>query len=129
VAHPCDASSLAAAVDAAAKRLINPILVGPLSKIREIAGKAQIDLGTIEIVDARHSHAAAAAAVQLVREGKAELLMKGSLHTDELLGASGCARNRVAHRTPPQPRIHHGRAHLSQSADRDRRRDQHCAHA
>ena len=87
VAHPCDASSLAAAVDAAAKRLIIPILVGPVSKIREIAEKAQIDLGTIEIVDARHSHAAAAVAVQLVREGKAELLMKGSLHTDELLGA------------------------------------------
>ena len=87
VAHPCDASALAAAVDAAAKRLIIPILVGPVSKIREIAEKAQIDLGTIEIVDARHSHAAAAVAVQLVREGKAELLMKGSLHTDELLGA------------------------------------------
>ena len=87
VAHPCDASSLAAAVDAAAKRLIIPILVGPVSRIREIADKAQIDLGTIEIVDARHSHAAAAVAVQLVREGKAELLMKGSLHTDELLGA------------------------------------------
>ena len=87
VAHPCDASSLAAAVDAAAKHLIIPILVGPVSKIREIAGSAHIDLGTIEIVDARHSHAAAAAAVQLVREGRAELLMKGSLHTDELLGA------------------------------------------
>ena len=87
VAHPCDASSLTAAVDAAAKRLIIPILVGPVSRIRESADKAQIDLGTIEIVDARHSHAAAAIAVQLVREGKAELLMKGSLHSDELLGA------------------------------------------
>jgi phosphotransacetylase len=87
VAHPCDASSLSAAVDAAAKGLIIPILVGPVSRIRESADKAQIDLGTIEIVDARHSHAAAAVAVQLVREGKAELLMKGSLHTDELLGA------------------------------------------
>ncbi len=87
VAHPCDASSLAAVVDAAAKRLIIPILVGPESRIRESADKAQIDLGTIEIVDARHSHAAAAVAVQLVREGQAELLMKGSLHTDELLGA------------------------------------------
>ena len=87
VAHPCDASSLSAAVDAAAKGLIIPILVGPVSRIRESADKAQIDLGTIEIVDARHSHAAAATAVQLVREGKAELLMKGSLHSDELLGA------------------------------------------
>ena len=87
VAHPCDASSLTAAVDAAAKGLIIPILVGPVSRIRESADKAQIDLGTIEIVDARHSHAAAAIAVQLVREGKAELLMKGSLHSDELLGA------------------------------------------
>ena len=87
VAHPCDASSLSAAVDAAAKGLIIPILVGPVSRIRESADQAQIDLGTIEIVDARHSHAAAAIAVQWVREGKAELLMKGSLHSDELLGA------------------------------------------
>ena len=87
VAHPCEPSALAAAVDAAAKRLIIPILVGPVSKMREIADKAQIDLGTIELVDARYSHASAAVAVQLVREGKAELLMKGSLHSDELLGA------------------------------------------
>jgi phosphate acetyltransferase len=87
VAHPCDASSLAAVVEAAAMRLIVPILVGPVAKIREAAGSAQVDLGTIEIIDAPHSHAAAAGAVQLVREGRAELLMKGSLHTDELLGA------------------------------------------
>jgi phosphotransacetylase len=87
VAHPCDPSSLASAVEASAKSLIIPILLGPVAKIREVAGKAQIDLGKIEIVDAQHSHASAAGAVQLVREGKAELLMKGSLHTDELLGA------------------------------------------
>ena len=87
VAHPCEASALSGAVEAAAKNLITPILVGPTAKIREVAAEAKIDLGTLEIVDTPHSHASAAKAVELVREGRAELLMKGSLHTDELLGA------------------------------------------
>jgi phosphate acetyltransferase len=87
VAHPCEASALAGAIEAASLGLITPILVGPASKIREIASKNAIDLGTARIVDVPHSHAAAARAVALVREGEAELLMKGSLHTDELLGA------------------------------------------
>jgi phosphate acetyltransferase len=87
VAHPCEAAALAGAMEAAAQGLITPILVGPAARIREVAASANIDLGQTEIVDAPHSHAAAAAAVQLVREGKARLLMKGSLHTDELLGA------------------------------------------
>jgi phosphotransacetylase len=87
VAHPCDASSLAGAIDAAAQGLITPILVGPAAKIREVAAANGIDLGTTRIVDAAHSHKSAAAAVALVRTGEAELLMKGSLHTDELLGA------------------------------------------
>ena len=87
VAHPCEETALAGAVEAGQQGLITPILVGPTEKIREIAAKHGIDLGKIEIVDAAHSHASAAKAVELVRKGQAELLMKGSLHTDELLGA------------------------------------------
>ena len=87
VAHPCEASALAGALEAAANNLITPILVGPKAKIIEIAQLSAIDLGTTEIVDVPHSHAAAARAVALVREGRAELLMKGSLHSDELLAA------------------------------------------
>jgi phosphotransacetylase len=87
VAHPCETTALAAALEAGAKGLITPILVGPAAKITEIARAAGLDLGRTRIVDAPHSHAAAAKAVELVRQGQAELLMKGSLHTDELLGA------------------------------------------
>jgi phosphate acetyltransferase len=87
VAHPCEESALAGAIEAGATGLITPILVGPASKIVEVARKSGIDLGHVRIVDAPHSHAAAAKAVELVRLGEAELVMKGSLHTDELLGA------------------------------------------
>jgi phosphotransacetylase len=87
VAHPCEETALSGAIEAGAKKLITPILVGPVDKIKEVAKKAGIVLGNTQIVDAPHSHAAADKAVELVRQGKAELLMKGSLHTDELLGA------------------------------------------
>jgi phosphotransacetylase len=87
VAHPCEATALEGAIDAGNKGLIAPILVGPEAKIREIAAKNSVDLGGARIVDAQHSHDSAAKAVALVRSGEAELLMKGSLHTDELLGA------------------------------------------
>lgn len=87
VAHPCDKTSLSGAVEAASQGLIVPILVGPRDKIKNAADSARIDLAKFHIVDAPHSHASAAQAVQLVREAKAELLMKGSLHTDELMGA------------------------------------------
>jgi phosphotransacetylase len=87
VAHPCEESALAGALEAGEKGLIVPILVGPAAKIREVADKARLDVGRAEVVDAAHSHASAAKAVELVRQGKAELLMKGSLHSDELLGA------------------------------------------
>ena len=87
VAHPCEESALAGAIEAGAKQLITPILVGPAARIKELAKASGIDLGKTQIVDVPHSHAAAARAVELVREGQAELLMKGSLHTDELLGA------------------------------------------
>ena len=69
------------------KGLIRPILVGPAARIEDVAAKHGISLEGIRVVDVPHSHAAAARAVALVREGEAELLMKGSLHSDELLGA------------------------------------------
>jgi phosphotransacetylase len=87
VAHPCEETALAGALEAAQKGLIQPILVGPRARIEEVAKKAGVDLGKCEIIDAPHSHASAAKAVEVVREGRAELLMKGSLHTDELLAA------------------------------------------
>jgi len=87
VAHPCEATALSGAMEAAGKKLIVPILVGPADRIREVAGKNAIALGNVRIVDAPHSHGSAVAAVKLVREGQAEILMKGSLHTDELLSA------------------------------------------
>jgi phosphotransacetylase len=87
VAHPCEASALAGAAEAAKNGLIVPLLVGPASKIAEVAESAAIDLSNFEIVDAPHSHGAAAKAVELVKHGRAEILMKGSLHTDELMSA------------------------------------------
>jgi phosphotransacetylase len=87
VAHPCEETALVGAVDAARAGLIIPILIGPIKKIEETAANAGLDLGKIEIVDAEHSVAAAAQAVALIREGRAEVLMKGSLHTDELMSA------------------------------------------
>ena len=87
VAHPCDESSLRGAVEAAELGILKPILVGPRAKIEAAAAQAKLDISGYELVDAPHSAAAAETAVQLVREGRAELLMKGSLHTDELMGA------------------------------------------
>ncbi|MGE5848663.1 MAG: phosphate acetyltransferase [Candidatus Methylomirabilota bacterium] len=85
VAHPCDDASLGAVVEAARAGIISPMLVGPAEKIRRAAKESALDIAPYEIVDAPHSHAAAAKAVELVRLGRAELLMKGSLHTDELM--------------------------------------------
>jgi phosphate acetyltransferase len=85
VAHPCDETSLRGAVEAGEAGLIKPILVGPKDKIAAVAKQYSLNLGNIEIVDVPHSQAAAEKAVELVRTGKADLLMKGSLHTDELL--------------------------------------------
>jgi phosphate acetyltransferase len=87
VAHPCDETTLTGAVDAAKRGLIRPFLVGPRAKIAAVAEKFGLDISPYDLVDAPHSHAAAAQAVQLVAQGKAEALMKGSLHTDELMGA------------------------------------------
>lgn len=87
VAHPCDESSLRGAIDAARLGLIAPLLVGPESRIKAIAREWKLDLAGIEIIEAPHSSDSAARAVALVREGRAEALMKGSLHSDELMGA------------------------------------------
>ena len=87
VAHPCDAVSLSGAVEGAKLGLIVPLLVGPQARIRDTAKAAGLDIDPFEIIDAEHSHDAAVKAVALVRAGKAEALMKGSLHTDELMAA------------------------------------------
>jgi len=87
VAHPCDESSLQGVVDAAKAGLIAPILVGPVARIKEVAAKAKLDISGYPMVDAGFSQESADKAVAEVRAGRAEALMKGSLHTDELMGA------------------------------------------
>jgi phosphate acetyltransferase len=87
VVHPCDAPSLGGAMAAARANLIVPLLVGPAARIRRAAESAGIDLAGVRIIDTPHSHASAAQAVALVRAGEVTALMKGSLHTDELLEA------------------------------------------
>ncbi len=87
VVHPVDTVSLFGAVEAAREKLIVPVLVGPEHKIRATAKAAKLDLSGYELVSTEHSHAAAAQAVALARDRKVEALMKGSLHTDEFMGA------------------------------------------
>lgn len=87
VAYPCEETALSGAVEAAEARLIVPILVGPREKIRQVAAAAGLRIDQYEIEDVPDAAAAAARAVELVRMAKAEVLMKGSLHTDELMGA------------------------------------------
>ncbi len=114
VVHPCDALSLAGALDARDAGLIEPVLVGPRSRIEAAAEEAGVALENVDIEDVPHSHAAATRAVALAREGRVEALMKGSLHTDELMAAvvssAGGLRTkrRVSHcfvlQTPHYPR-------------------------
>ena len=87
VAHPCDNDSLMGAIEAARRNLIIPVLVGPEDRIRGIADSLGIDLSPYQIVSTPNSHASAAKAVELAVSGKVEALMKGSLHTDEIMGA------------------------------------------
>ncbi|MEN6373941.1 MAG: bifunctional enoyl-CoA hydratase/phosphate acetyltransferase [Smithella sp.] len=87
VAHPCDNDSLMGAIEAARRKLIIPVLVGPEDKIRGIADSLGIDLSPYQIISTPHSHASAAKAVELASSGQAEAIMKGSLHTDEIMGA------------------------------------------
>lgn len=100
VAHACDRYAIEAALDAARIGLITPLLVGPVARIHGAADAAGLDIGALALVDTEHSHASAARAVELVREGRAAALMKGSLHTDELMGAvvSGATGLRTARR-------------------------------
>ena len=103
VAHPCDETSLRGVIEAAELGIVVPILVGPAAKISAVARQHGIDIGRFQVVDAPHSEAAAAKAVALIRESKGELLMKGSLHTDELMrevtsGATGLrTARRISH--------------------------------
>jgi hypothetical protein len=87
VVHPCSDDALAGAIEAAKHRLINPILVGPRKKIEAVAAAEGLDITPYRLEAVEHSHHAAEKAVALVRAGEAEAMMKGSLHTDELLGA------------------------------------------
>ncbi|MGY3239718.1 phosphate acetyltransferase [Bradyrhizobium sp. USDA 4448] len=87
VVHPCDETSLRGALDSAAAGIIRPVLVGPERKIRDTAAKFGLDISRCEIVDAAHSDDAAAKGVELIHSARGELLMKGSLHTDELMRA------------------------------------------
>ena len=85
VVHPCSDDALKGAIEAAQYRLITPILIGPERKIRAVAAEAGVDIAPYRLVPTEHSHHAAEVAVAMVRAGEAEMLMKGSLHTDELL--------------------------------------------
>jgi phosphate acetyltransferase len=87
VVHPCDETSLRGATEAAAEGIISPILVGPAAKVQKVAREHDLDVSKYELVDVAHSEAAASKAVELIRAGQGELLMKGSLHTDELMRA------------------------------------------
>ena len=87
IVHPCDEDSLRGALESASKGLIEPVLIGPENRIRELADQAGIDLQGVEIVSVAHSHAAAAKAAEMATSGRLEALMKGSLHTDELIHA------------------------------------------
>lgn len=114
VVHPCDAVSLTAALDARDAGLIRPVLIAPQEKLHSVAHDAELDLSGVDIIDVPHSHAAAARAVELACQGKVEALMKGSLHTDELMGAIVSSqgglrtKRRVSHcfllQTPHYPR-------------------------
>ena len=85
VAHPCDETSLRGAVEAAEAKIIKPVLVGPEARTRALAASFGLDLTGLQLVDTPHSHASAAKAVEIVRTGEVDALMKGSLHTDELM--------------------------------------------
>jgi phosphate acetyltransferase len=85
VCHPCNEVSLRGPIEAAEMSLINPVLVGPEDKIKAVADECGLDISPYRIVNTEHSHASADAAVALCRSGECEALMKGSLHTDEMM--------------------------------------------
>jgi phosphate acetyltransferase len=98
VVHPCDRESLRGAMDAAQLGLIVPVLIGPEERLRRLAQEVEVDLNGVELINVPHSHAAAEMAAQLAVKGSVEILMKGSLHTDELI-----------HAVLAQPELHTGR--------------------
>ena len=113
VVHPCDAVSLSAAIDAYAAGLIEPVLIGPRARLEAVAVQSKLSLEGLAVEDVPHSHAAAARAVQLAVQGDVDALMKGSLHTDELMGAVVASKElrtgrRMSHcflmQTPAYPR-------------------------
>jgi phosphate acetyltransferase len=85
VVHPCDDTSLRGAVEAAKAKIIKPVLVGPQGRIRALAASLDLDIASLQLIDTPFSHASAAKGVEIVRAGEADALMKGSLHTDELM--------------------------------------------
>lgn len=87
IAHPCDEVSLKGAIEAAEKGLFAPLLIGPQERIQAVANQFKLDLSMAQIINTPHSHASAEEAVLQVMQGNAQLLMKGSLHTDELMHA------------------------------------------
>jgi phosphate acetyltransferase len=87
VAHPCEARALRSALDAADSKLIDPVLIGPRKRIEKAADEIGVNLDGLEIVDAEHSHDSAERAVKMARAGDVDVVMKGSLHTEELLEA------------------------------------------
>lgn len=87
IVHPCSSEAILAAIEAWQEKFLEPILVGPAAKIKKAADDAKVTLDSIQIVDTEHSHAAAKQAVQMAVDGQVQALMKGSLHTDELLSA------------------------------------------
>ena len=129
VAHPCESTALIAALEAAQKGLITPILVGPATKIQEVAKQSGITLGETRIVDAPHSHA-------LGREGRGAGSSRPgrAAHEGEPAHRRAperrrCQGNGPSHRTPHQPCVHHGHPDLPQGPDRHRRGHQYCADA
>jgi phosphate acetyltransferase len=115
IVHPCDRGSLVAALEAAQRGLLDPVLIGPLARIQAVAVAEHLDLGDLPIVDVPHSHAAAARAAEMARAGQLDALMKGSIHTGELLAEIVSARSglrtarRISHvyviDVPSHPRI------------------------
>ena len=115
VVHPVDGNSLRGAIDAAQEGLITPVLIGPEAKIRSAAAAEKIDLSPYELVATEHSRAAASTAVALARAGKIEALMKGNLHTDELMHEVVAQDTGLRTKPADEPCVRCGRAGLSAS--------------
>ena len=117
VAHPCDEVSLRGVVEAMNLRLVDPILVGPVERVRAVAAQSNIDISAIELVNSEHSEDSAAKAVELVTEGKVAALMEGESSHGQTDGRCRVATIRHSDGPPDQPLLHHGRAGLFRRAD------------